>query len=116
MNAPSSRRSTANLAPVLSSAIFRHLLMNVRTGMPRGSGYPTCYKLDLANPELMVTVEVDGTGHWHWKVKAADARKTAFLRGLGWTTFRVSNVEVRRDLQSTTSKLLELIRTLPAAS
>ncbi len=31
--------------------------------MPRGSGYPTCYKLDIGHQELRIGIEMDGPSH-----------------------------------------------------
>ena len=84
----------------------------IRTKMGRGSGYPTHYKLDIANPDFMMAVEVDGPSHSSLERKAQDAKKDRFLRSLGWTVLRFTNQEVMDDLGgcvrtvlSTTSKL-----------
>jgi len=63
---------------------------------PRRDGLPTCYYLDLANPVMMVAIEVDGATHYLAEVKEADAKKTAFLNGRGWTVFRFWNREILR--------------------
>lgn len=72
----------------------------VRTNQKRGSGYPTCYKIDIANPSLMIGIEVDGEGHKGTKAKARDAKKQAFLESRGWLLLRFWNHEVIRDVQS----------------
>jgi hypothetical protein len=87
----------------------------VRTNMPRVSGYPSCYKIDVANPSLKVGVEVDGFSHTSLARKAQDAKKDAFLRGLGWIVLRVSNRQALEELSSTISKLRALIPTSPTA-
>lgn len=78
----------------------------------RGHGYPTNYKLDLADPAAKLAIEIDGGSHKSLKVREADARKEAFLRERGWTVLRFSNEEVLADparcaltVRSTTSKL-----------
>ena len=88
-----------------------------RAGRQLG-GLPTHYKLDIAYPELMVAVEVDGHSHNTTERKAQDERKTEFLAGLGWTVLRFSNQEVMADtaacartVLSTTSKLNERTHT-----
>lgn len=58
----------------------------------RASGYPSCYKIDVANPNTMVAIEIDGSSHLHRKEE--DARKEAFLVERGWTVVRLSNEEV----------------------
>lgn len=64
----------------------------------RRDGYPTAYKIDLANPDAMVGVEVDGMSHMAADRKCEDAKKEAFLSSLGWTIIRVRNAEVLADL------------------
>lgn len=47
----------------------------------RKAGYPTCYKLDLANSEMQVCIEVDGFSHGARKDQ--DEKKTAAVESLG---------------------------------
>jgi len=84
----------------------------VPTKMGRTSGYPTCYKMDIGSPYLMLSIEVDGTSHQSFKVKERDRKKTALLNSFGWTVLRFSNKEVLNGLpqcieiiESTISKL-----------
>jgi very-short-patch-repair endonuclease len=49
---------------------------------------PSHYKLDLANPKMMVAVEVDGSSHFRKARKEADDRKDEFLRLNGWKVLR----------------------------
>lgn len=58
----------------------------------RTPGYPTHYKLDLANEELKVCIEVDG--HSHRSRKKQDAKKENKLRSLGWTVLRFWNWDI----------------------
>jgi hypothetical protein len=88
----------------------------VRTRMPRGSGYPPCYKLDLAHVQTMVAVEVDGESHSSLARRAQDQKKTDFLNGLGWIVLRVSNRQVTEELSSTISRLKEATRSLRTGS
>ena len=81
-----------------------------------GCEYPTCYKLDLADTSTKTGIEVDGPSHDNPTARARDAKKTAFLNGLGWKVFRVSNREVLEELPSTISKLKALIPTLQTES
>ena len=83
----------------------------IKTGMPRGTGYPTAYKPDLAMWGLKVAVEADGASH-NGKRRALDQKKDEFLRGLGWTVLRFTNAEILTDpaavamtVLSTTSRL-----------
>ena len=79
--------------------------------MPRGSGYPPAYKIDVAHEELMIGIEIDGTSHLALARRAQDEKKEALLNGCGWTVLRFSNEDVMRNLTacvqtvwSTTSK------------
>jgi hypothetical protein len=62
--------------------------MGCRTG-----GYPTHYKLDLANPVKRICIEVDGATHASPRIKAKDEKKTQRLTELGWSVYRVSNAK-----------------------
>lgn len=66
----------------------------VPTRQPKGSGYPTCYKLDLAHVDRKVAIEVDGASHGALTRQAQDAKKTRFLESMGWTVHRISNGDV----------------------
>ena len=63
----------------------------IKTGMRAGSGYPTSYKVDLANKSRMIAIEVDGTSHTDSGRRAQDAKKMNLLVSLGWSVYRVSN-------------------------
>jgi very-short-patch-repair endonuclease len=80
------------LARVISNE-FQHNYV-IPTHQKRGSGYPTHYKADFANPTKMIVVEVDGNSHNSLIRQAQDKKKEAFLKGLGWTVLRVSNKTV----------------------
>lgn len=84
---------------------------NPTVGPSRVPGLPSHYKLDIADPELMIAVEVDGGSHCSLERKAQDRRKGEWLTGEGWTVLRFSNQEVMADtaacartVMSTTSK------------
>lgn len=72
-------------------------------GLP---GYPSHYKLDIANPERRVAIEVDGQSHSSKAVRAKDIKKTRFLEERGWTVLRFRNAEVLKDLPA----VLQVIR------
>ena len=82
----------------------------VPTKMPKGSGFPSSYKLDFANPTTMVALEVDGFSHSSLKRQIQDRKKEEFLKSLGWSVLRVTNTQVKE--WSTTSKLKTRIRSL----
>ncbi|MBZ0292499.1 MAG: endonuclease domain-containing protein, partial [Anaerolineae bacterium] len=58
----------------------------------RQAGYPTHYKLDLANVALKVCIEVDG--HSHRSRKTQDAKKDQKLRSMGWKVLRFWNWDI----------------------
>lgn len=75
----------------------------VPVGMGKGNGYPTCYKIDIANAERRIAIEVDGGSHCAIERREQDARKTDFLVSLGWSVFRVSKEEALRLYSTFTS-------------
>jgi len=88
--------------------------MTVTTHVPKYHGIPTHYKLDVANEELKVAIEVDGMSHNNYKVRANDRKKDKFLSGLGWTVLRFKNRQVREDLKGCVQTVLSTISKLPA--
>jgi hypothetical protein len=70
----------------------------VPTKMDRRSGFPTCYKIDIAEPALLIGIEVDGPSHSSKERREQDAKKDAFLSRLGWSILRFSNHQVMDDL------------------
>lgn len=78
----------------------------VPTKMPRRSGYPTHYKLDIAEPSLLTAVEVDGQSHLAKDRIAKDAKKDEFLEHLGWRIVRVRNEAVLEDCEIVASSIL----------
>ena len=56
-------------------------------------GYPHHYKLDIANKELMIAIELDGRSHGALKRQMQDQKKDALLRSLGWKVLRLKNEE-----------------------
>ena len=57
----------------------------------RTPGWPTCYKIDLANLRLQVAIEVDGFSHVAMVRKEQDRKKTEKLISLGWKVLRFTN-------------------------
>lgn len=58
---------------------------------PSDGQRPYHYKLDIAEPEQRVCVEVDGGSHGPLARQAADAKRDRRLRACGWSVFRFSN-------------------------
>lgn len=61
---------------------------------PRQAGYPTNYKLDLANTAMRIGIEVDGKSHYAEIKKAQDEKKADKLASLGWIVLRFWNWNV----------------------
>jgi superfamily I DNA/RNA helicase len=76
----------------------------VPTRKGRGNGYPTCYKIDIAHPGCKIAIEVDGQGHKGAR-KKLDEKKDAFLSSIGWTVYRISNLEAVRDAEKIAASL-----------
>lgn len=85
----------------------------------RTPGFPTHYKLDLANPRLKVGIEVDGPSHWSRKDQ--DRKKGAKLASLGWKVLRFWNQEILdwidsgMPMESSISTILKQNGILPSA-
>ena len=84
----------------LSKALNWPMEVIVKTGHWNrdGAGYPSHYKLDIANVELRIGIEIDGGSHKAIARQAQDAKKDALLRGLGWTVLRFSNATDRKSV------------------
>lgn len=81
----------------------------VATRKSRALGYPCHYKIDVANKDLMVAIEVDGNSHHGSLAEKRDSKKTQVLTGLGWRVFRFSNKRVERDLKACLNEILSSI-------
>jgi hypothetical protein len=88
----------------------------VRTKMPPGSGYPSHYKVDIADPTSLVGVEVDGHSHALVRRAALDVKKDEFLESLGWLVIRVTNREVMEDCEGRAQHIVSLTSKRPLAT
>ena len=84
----------------------------VKTRMPRSSGYPSCYKLDLAEPTLMIGVELDGESHKTKRVFALDRKKADFLRKRGWVILRFENWQVLEDISAVVAEIMDAVESI----
>lgn len=73
----------------------------VTTG--KKSPYPTCYKIDIANPLAKIGIEVDGSSHCSRKI--LDNKKTTLLNSLGWKIIRFRNKEVLDNINEVINKI-----------
>jgi very-short-patch-repair endonuclease len=70
---------------------------------------PPAYKVDVANEELKIAVEVDGRTHTSRKWKFLDKRKTSVLNALGWDVLRFTNKQVDTQLEEVVSYILSFM-------
>lgn len=82
-----------------------HPEYTVPTKVPQGNGYPTSYKIDIANPDRMIAIEVDGGSHKSPKRKVQDEKKRNLLEAKGWRVIHISN----RDAIQKTSECIRQI-------
>jgi len=69
------------------------------------AGYPTSYKLDIANPSLMVGVEVDGSSHRIMTRRGQDQKKDSMLASLGWRVVRFTNEVVMASVRAVADEI-----------
>jgi hypothetical protein len=81
----------------------------VPTRTTKSSGYPSCYKIDIADPSRQVAIEVDGRSHNTLARHAQDRKKEVFLQSIGWRVLRFTNEEVMADLSGCVQKVLSTI-------
>ena len=81
----------------------------VLTKMKRGTGYPTCYKIDLAIADKMIGIEIDGSSHTSLIRQEQDCKKQIFLEQLGWKVLRYKNEEILTRLDSVVTEILSII-------
>jgi len=61
------------------------------------------YRIDIAFPEIMFAVEVDG--YWHQYKEDDDRKRQEELEEAGWTFLRFSNREIWSDVGSCAARL-----------
>jgi hypothetical protein len=83
----------------------------IPTYMSKGMGYPTCYKVDIANPIRRIAVEVDGGSHNSPARRAQDAKKDALLVAHGWRVYRVPNMRAMKDTDTVVREVTACIGT-----
>ena len=81
----------------------------IKTHQKNGSGYPTCYKVDLGLEELKIGIEIDGKSHNLIERRNQDMKKDMFLESLGWKILRFKNKEVLENLNNVIEKIMSII-------
>jgi hypothetical protein len=103
-NGPGLTRPQALLLAALPATWAAEVVVPV--GLGRGQGFPTAYKLDLADAGARIAVEVDGHSHKTMQAQGRDAMKTAVLEVLGWRVLRFQNQEVLDNLAACARRVL----------
>lgn len=67
-------------------------------------------KVDLAYPDLLLAIEVNGGYHKRWSQEAEDAHREAVLKREGWQVVWVTNDEIEANLSSAGRRILFEIR------
>ena len=75
-------------------------------------GFPTNYKIDIANEKIKLGVEVDGFSHSAVSRQEQDRKKEKKLTSLGWQILRFSNKEVMENKERCLSLILKWADTL----
>lgn len=111
---------------ILSEALGLPIEHPIVTAPVKGQfpSLPNCYKVDIADLDRKLAIEVDGKTHRLKRWKFLDARKTSVLNALGWSVLRFSNERVMQDLEAviaeisafTALKSPSTITSLPMAS
>ena len=91
---------------MLAEALGWKMEFVVPTNEPRGSGYPSHYKIDIANPVAKIAIEVDGNSHASAARRAQDEKKDGFLVSRGWSVLRFSNREVMGNLSDCVRRVM----------
>lgn len=61
---------------------------------------PKNLKIDIAHPQQMIAIELDGPSHQSPQRRRQDSQKTIYLAQNGWSVFRITNL--RADELSST--------------
>ena len=65
------------------------------------------YIVDFCCYEARLIVELDGSQHFEDKGKQADLERDTYLRGLGLTVLRYSNLDVNRNIRGVCEDILQ---------
>ena len=71
------------------------------------------YFIDFAFINEMVAVEIDGSQHLLPERKESDNKKDELLNELGWVVIRVSEKEIKTNINDVFDKILTILKTKP---
>ena len=83
---------------ILANALGWETNVIVSTGERELGGYPSHYKLDVANQDKKVCIEIDGRSHRALSRQQQDEKKSIYLQNHGWMVLRFSNQEILENL------------------
>ena len=81
----------------------------IPTKKQKGTGYPYCYKVDIAILSKKVAIEIDGRSHGLIQRQVIDLKKDALLKSLGWTVLRFTNQKVNSDVAGCVKAIKEAL-------
>ena len=88
------------LAKALGEGWLMEYPVKTHAGRINDMHYPTCYKVDIANAQKKIAIEVDGASHLSLLAQARDKKKENFLKSQGWKVLRFKNAEVLETLSN----------------
>lgn len=112
---PVTRGGNGRPAPVQQARLAEALGWPMEVIVPTGlrgktvDRYPTHYKLDIADRDTKIAIEIDGASHIGAR-RVLDAKKDAFLQGRGWLVLRFTNDAIETDLSLCVSAVLGVTR------
>ena len=71
------------------------------------------YFIDFAFVNQMVAIEIDGSQHLLPERKERDDKKDKLLNELGWLVIRVSEKEIKSDIEEVFTKIVPLLNEKP---
>ena len=91
----------------------RHLWYDFLKSLPR-----TVHRQKVIGPYIVdfycaaakLVIELDGEQHYASSGKAADAQRDAYLRSLGLTVVRYSNLEIQQNFEGVCTDILQHIK------
>lgn len=93
---------------VLDALLDAGLPAPVRQLWVRSGGH--AYRLDLAYPQLMLAIEVDGAQHGDVDIRADDALRSERLAAAGWRVIRIRATHLASDLAEAIATVRSVVR------
>lgn len=78
-------------------------------GITHPEGVPSHYKIDLADLENKLAIEIDGYSHNTYKQKIKDLKKDSILQSLGWKVLRFKNKQILDELEHVVTTIQSMI-------